>query len=665
MKTIAVLHKPRFWVAVALTLPLAPALAIGLQLLALPSLDEFSKVDKFAQTQWESPFGPDITPQLLALDKLMLKKLNSHDYEKLVVLMGIQGDTLSVSYADATTESRCIETEFGDLITSYATVSRSGGARRAGRNRDLLTSCPRTMVYAGCLISACAAESGDWNKAIVRAEEAAHIFDGYRALGEGGQMEAAKARSLVYSLYRNMLNLRPKATIARQLIKSLQGLQDSDPVYKELPALGMSEWTEKASNDVRQELGPVFGAVTLAIMGRLHGDYMLRSAVEGISTDLMARVSLDKRIQVPLPSPNQPSGGFAGYLFPWTTTFARTSFLRQALKTDSSVALLPFMARKLYLRQNPNLEHAGLTELRHWKPEFDAGFDPVTVLMYTYFQYQFDDFQRVARTRFIRTQNQLLQTAFAARAYHDEHDRWPAKVGDLVPEYLESAASKTNTGGLFELQNASEPLRVVCIDRTTVTAALINQKYQLQEIRSGSGVPYDDPNRRFPNINLTRKADDGSQHVEFSLDSGSAGSSSFLRMARWAFAFQTQASDLGASVTVMTTISTPTRGQTDTNSTVMKPLSIEESLKLAHNELAPDGLFCAGTSISKDGGPSQRMYAGTAELNLPEYIFSVRAEGGNTNYVIEGRGASDLMYSSIGGEPLPLFRHTVEFPEGW
>jgi len=387
------------WIVMLASLPLAPWIVKVSGTYDIQ--DKLNAVNVRANKALRARYGPDVSQQIAEL---------THSTTGTALIKAGAG-IRSILYPDligfapgASDALSSLQSRFGQYLDDYTSVSRSGGMYNHAPGvysryvyvRDdpqmILENMtiPDLVNRLQTLLSVNLLSSGDWRGAINCAEKAAHAADAFRANKPAYLDETVRLRQSAYDGYELMLRSQPNAAVSRDIVTSLRGLAPSDPVLDILTIASI--WGTQINENNRIYRNSIYGQ---AIMNFL---YDSRSFHNSANRKWAAFVQKESTTCFLVP-------------LPWTQ-------LRAAL---------------VRLRHVVNTEPACLASVVARDPLFE-GTDPITRAVYIY---QLPNVRLYALDmRGLATKRLLLEAAFAARAWHEEHTSWPAQLADLVPAYL-------------------------------------------------------------------------------------------------------------------------------------------------------------------------------------------------------------------------------------
>jgi len=335
-----------------------------------------------------------------------------------------------------------------DLIPNYLMVQTVAKLRRAIAERAI----------------------GDrnWEDALRRLEANAHVSDPIRMRGVIGQLIAVACRAIGYGGYLTLLHRSPPSDVEREALEALVRLRETDPEW--------DDWVWRA------ELLAFLEGLSASDIGIIH----FMGFFEAVAGVVETRERLDKTHlrswaerfdQRYLTEPASRRQVFSAYArvfrqggLKWTTVPSAVKWLQRVAVSQPEMFEPPGMPAEL----------AG--SLDRWTLALLAGMSYGANL----------DEVRI-RSSVTVTKGRLLEAAFAARLYHQEHGEWPASMEDLVPAYIppfvESASAEVYTLPFVPFQIAwqevDDNLRAILWDEVLPLEALESGRSPAKALERG------------------------------------------------------------------------------------------------------------------------------------------------------------------------------------
>lgn len=375
------------WFVMLASLPLAPWIVKVSQ--RYPIRDKLNIINDRAGEGLRARFGPDVSAQISALET---STTGAEFIKAGLSITSVFPHSIAGLAPGASEELTCINSRFGPWLDAFTSASRSGGLystpMRGVFSSSQLAALVRhtqSVLSAGCLAA------GNWQGAIDRAEGAAHAADAFRAIGPVANTMAAHLRETALNSYELMLQRRPGAEESRHALMSLRSLASSDPVF-DIMTLAT------ALNEVGSDID--------------FPNHMYENAIIGLALNVSYYH-------------NPGNARWAGWInekqliwppflrIPWTQMRATLGQIRHVVNTE------------------PDILASAVTR----DPLF-TGTDPIARAVHVYQVNPNGYPQMLTRSRRAVTRRLLLEAAFAARAWRDEHTTWPGELAALVPAYL-------------------------------------------------------------------------------------------------------------------------------------------------------------------------------------------------------------------------------------
>lgn len=399
--------RKRFWASMLASLPVLMVFRVWMQ--CVPEPGRIAEIDRRVQRAIVTRYGPDVTTALANLDRSEPAcQLQDFLAIPLGPLAWSPSAVVAAGSSAVAARMRKADLRFRDYATSYSAVSGSGGVypflhRPAASDgvRDLPQQLALLNVRWLHIASMTARlHDEDWNGALAAFESAAHASDAFRSAGVSGIMEAARGRIQCYQAAEALLRARPDAARSRQALALLRSLQDTDPVVSPEFAVGnlldSTDWQQFAGHT---GFARFFYADTL----------LLGNALHGVARDIVASPGSETARQWASGTVLPHSPGTLAAPLPWTRTASLMIQLRRILK------------------RNPDLLPSELGT----NPVY-AGTDVLARALFLYQSGPDNLFGAQELCVDAALQGRLIEAAFAARVYREEHGTWPDDVGALI-----------------------------------------------------------------------------------------------------------------------------------------------------------------------------------------------------------------------------------------